>query len=182
MGLYIVFLRPLVHVERKYLGKKTGGGLYKTVKNEDNIKTHQVYDIQYDDYRNVNQYTFSFSLQMVDCIKNGDYKKAFSILEDNHSMEAEFCLQELIKYILYSLNASLELGESIHSADDVMAAGFNWCPPLAMIDVLGGKEKFVQLCEERTNIKKSMGDSRNKLYDKIEKSQYDFRRFIKAKL
>lgn len=169
-------------VERKYLGKKTGGGLYKTVKNEDNIKTHQVYDIQYDDYRNVNQYTFSFSLQMVDCIKNGDYKKAFSILEDNHSMEAEFCLQELIKYILYSLNASLELGESIHSADDVMAAGFNWCPPLAMIDVLGGKEKFVQLCEERTNIKKSMGDSRNKLYDKIEKSQYDFRRFIKAKL
>ncbi len=63
-----------------------------------------------------------------------------------------------------------------------MAAGFNWCPPLALIEAFGGKEIFVKLCEERieNSVLREM-DFKN-LVKAVEKSAYDYRKFIKAKL
>ena len=55
---------------------------------------------------------------------------------NNHSQEADICLCFLLNYIVYSLYATKEVGHDITAADDVMAAGFNWCPPLAMYQAL----------------------------------------------
>lgn len=163
------------------MGKKTGGGLYKTILHDSGAKIHQVYDIENDYYRETIKYTFPFVEQMLACIEVGDYDKAFELLEKNYSVEAELCLRELLKYVLYSLNAAEEVGYDIHAADDVMAAGFNWCPPLAMVEALGGKERFEGLCRERIPETWLDVEDKNRLLHHIEQSKYDYRRFVKAK-
>ena len=62
-----------------------------------------------------------------------------------------------------------------------LAAGFNWCPPLAMIEALGGKECFAALCRERIEESWLSLGGQEELLDRVEKSKYDFRRFMKAK-
>lgn len=163
------------------LGRKVGVGLYKTVVHDSGTKIRQVYDIETGHYRETMKYTFPFVEKMVSFLQLGDYDKAFYVLEKNHSAEAELCLGELLRYILYSLSATEKVGYDIHSADDVMAAGFNWCPPLAMIEALGGKEHFKALCKERIEESWLSIDTQEHLLNRVEKSKYDFRRFIKAK-
>ena len=132
-------------------------------------------------YRETMKYSFPFVEQMVSFLQMGDYENAFRVLERNHSVEAELCLCELLRYVLYSLSATEDVGYDIHSADDVMAAGFNWCPPLAMIEALGGKERFKDLCKERIADGWLSIDIQEHLLNRVEKSKYDFRRFVKAK-
>lgn len=111
----------------------------------------------------------------------GDYVQGFKALISNRSQEAELCCSFLLKYVLYSLEAAKDVGYDIHSADDVMAAGFNWCPPLAIIEELGGKETFHDLCMERIGEDICGKINLEEVLAEAELSQYDYRRFIKAK-
>lgn len=168
-------------IDRGFLGRKSGGGLYKTVLHDSGMKIHQVFDIETGIYRNTIKFTFPFVEKMLESLKDGDYCRVFHILKSNHSLEAEICLYFLLKYILYSLRATELVGYDIHSADDVMATGFNWCPPLAMIQALGGIDEFTGLCKERIN--KGILERVNlaHLLRRVEPSKYDYRKFIKAK-
>ena len=58
-----------------------------------------------------------------------------------------------------------------------MAKGFNWIPPIALIDVLGGKEEVILLCN------KILGKSNkySKILNDISKSQFGYEKYIKAK-
>lgn len=168
-------------VRKGHLGRKAGAGLYKTVLHDSGVKIHQVYDIENGYYRETMDYKFPFVEQMISFLQDGDYKDAVHVLENNFSAEAELCLQELLRYILYSLYAAETVGYHIHAADDVMAAGFNWCPPLALIEALGGKETVKALCRERIDTFWLSQDRQEHLLNKAEPSRYDFRRFIRAK-
>lgn len=168
-------------IETGNLGRKSGAGLYKTVVNKDGTKMHQVYDIEQNEYREVIKYTFPFVERMVGLLKTGDYDDAFKSLIENQSQEANICCMFLLKYILYALHTADCVGEDIHSADDVMATGFNWCPPLALIEAFSGTESFGKLCEERIDSEILNKIKLEELLDKVEKSQYDYRRFVKAK-
>lgn len=163
------------------LGRKSGSGLYKTVLHDNGAKIHQVYDVETGIYRSVMKYTFPFVEQMLANLKEGSYEAAFHVLSTNRSQEAEMCLYFLLKFVLYSLRATELVGYDIHSADDVMAAGFNWCPPLAMIQALGGVDEFEGLCRERIagNILEQV--NMKHLLQRVEHSKYDYRKFIKAK-
>lgn len=163
------------------LGRKSGGGLYKTVLHDSGVKIRQVYDIEHKYYREIMPYRFPFVEEMVQSLRIGDYDHAFRTLEENHSQEAKICCELLLKYVLYSLTAAKEVGYDIHSADDVMATGFNWCPPLAMVDAFGGAEKIFKLCSERMDESILKEIDLFVLRDLIEPSKYDYRRFIKAK-
>ena len=136
-------------IEKGMMGRKTKQGLYKTVTYSNGLKIHQVYDIAHGSYREVIRYTFPFVEEMLTHLQVGDYDEAMDVLKSNHSAEAEICLEGLLKYVLYALSATGLVGYDIHAADDVMAAGFNWCPPLAMVQALGGKREFGRLCRER---------------------------------
>ena len=125
-------------VEEKKLGRKTGMGLYQLVRYENGFKRNTVLDINTGLYRDVIPYVFPFVDKMKKYIAEGDYDKAFERLVNNYSQEAEICLSFLLKYIVYSLYATEEVGYTIEAADDVMATGFNWCPPLAMSNILFG--------------------------------------------
>ena len=168
-------------IEEGNVGRKSGGGLYKTVEHDSGVKIHQVYDIESGTYRNVMHYTFPFIETMIEKLNEGEYSIAFQTMENNRSSEAELCCYFLLKYVLYSLEATRMVGYDIEAADDVMATGFNWCPPLAMIEALGGVEKFRELCEERMDFQVLKEINYMHLLQDVRPSKYDFRRFIRAK-
>lgn len=161
------------------LGRKSGAGLYQRIKYENGLTRQTVYDINTGLYRDVIPYVFPFADKMKKYIAEGDYVKAFERLVNNRSQEAEICLSFLLKYIVYSLYATAEVGYSIEAADDVMATGFNWCPPLAMYQALATVTDVPQLIRERLPEICSKLDVNRMLAD-VKPSKYDYRIYFKS--
>jgi 3-hydroxyacyl-CoA dehydrogenase len=168
-------------IEEKRLGKKTGCGLYQTAINSDGNRIFKVYDIANERYRIKENYVFPFSKQMIKYFKKGSYASALDILMDNQSIEANICKQFLIHYVLYSITTAKAIGENIYAADDAMANGFNWIPPLAFVDAMGGCENFKKIA--LTKLPKTYLSIINldKILEDVPKSKYDYRPFLKAK-
>lgn len=162
-------------------GKKAGAGLYKTIVHDDGKKSHQVYDIAYEDYREQMKYTFPFAEDMIKSLQIGNYEEAFRTLIENQSQEARLCCEFLLKYIIYSLNTADELGCEQNAADDVMATGFRWCPPLALLKAFSQVTDFKKLCMDRLDERIFSEIEEKQLLEKPMKSKYDYRRFILAK-
>ncbi|WP_286152386.1 3-hydroxyacyl-CoA dehydrogenase family protein [Sporofaciens musculi] len=162
------------------IGRKAGEGLYKTIIHDNGTKIHQVYDIEHGYYREKMKYTFSFVEEMIRFLRIGDYESAFQTLVRNQSTEAKLCCEFLLKYIVYGLYAAKELGCGKCDADDVMAAGFHWCPPVAMFEAFSTVVDFEKLCKERLERKIFEILKKQSLQDGIEKSRYDYRKFILA--
>lgn len=161
------------------LGRKTKGGLYQQIKYDNGLKRQTVYDINSGMYRDIIPYAFPFADKMKRYISEGDYEEAFKCLISNHSQEAEICLSFLLKYIVYSLYATEEVGYSVESADDVMATGFNWCPPLALYQGLSSvanisdliKDRLPDICQ-RIDVDRYLAN--------INQSKYDYRPYFKS--
>lgn len=161
------------------LGRKTGAGLYKTVRFEDGSKKQLVWDIISEKYRDQMAYVFPFAENMKNNIAEGNYQEAFEELINNHSTEAEICLAFLLKYIVYSMYTAKSVGYSVEAADDVMATGFNWCPPLALYGAIGRvadvkkliKTRLSEICE-----KIDLDD----LLSNTPDSKYDYRPYMKS--
>lgn len=154
-------------------GRKAGAGLYKTVVHDSGVKLHQVYDIAHGCYRERIRYSFPFANEMLRFLQVGDYGSAFRTLVENQSFEATMCCRFLLKYIVYSLNTVKLLGCDMGAADDVMAAGFRWCPPSAMLEAFAAVTDFEELCRERLDMRIEL--------EGVGKSGYDYRKFILAK-
>ena len=125
-------------ISEKKLGRKSGEGLFKLQLNEDGSKTILVYDILKNSYREKNKYSFEFANKMKAYLHNGDYVEAFLTLKNDNSLEGKICKDLLKRYVEYALFVGKEVAEDISYIDDAMATGFNWCPPLAMSNVLFG--------------------------------------------
>ena len=168
-----------VLIDQNRLGRKSGGGLYQRVKYDNGLVRQTVLDINTGLYRDVIPYVFPFADKMKTYIAVGDYQKAFERLVNNHSQEAEICRFFLLDYIVYSLYATKEVGYTIEAADDVMATGFNWCPPLAMYQALSTvtdvpsliRENLPDFCK-RINI--------DELLAEVKLSKYDYRLYFKS--
>ena len=166
-------------IEEQKLGRKTGGGLYQQIRYDNGLKRMTVYDINTGLYRDVLPYTFPFADKMKKHFFTGNYQMSFSRLVSNRSLEAEICLSFLLKYIVYSLYAAEEVGYSVEAADDVMAAGFNWCPPLALYQALSLSADVPALIRER--LPEICGQIDVPAYlSKVKPSKYDFRPFFKS--
>ena len=159
------------------LGKKVNRGFYYKDRDRNILF---VYDVKQKLYRIVNSYQFYFSNEMIKNLKVGNYTKAISILINDESHEAIICKTMLLKYVLYSLKVSLEISNDISACDDVMATGFSWIPPIAVIDLLGGKEVLRKLTYiYLENQYRKLVDA---LYSEIPcHSKYDYRPFLKAR-
>lgn len=160
------------------LGKKTGEGLYKTIRYDNGLKRLAVLDINTGLYRDKIDYVFPFSEKMKNCISDGDYEDALKCLIDNHSQEAEICLQFLLKYIVYSMLSAREVGDSVSAADDVMATGFNWCPPLALYHALSSVTDVNKLIQDR--LEGIVNVDLKEIIKEVPLSQYDYRVYFKS--
>lgn len=168
-------------IDQKKLGRKSGEGLYKLIKNEYGEKHILVYDIKLGIYREEIEYNFPFAILMKKYLRDGDYNDAIRVLINNKSQEADICLRFLLRYIVYSLYTSEHVGYNLRVADDVMATGFTWCPPFAMMEV------FTQVCDLRKLMKERLQpeivnavDIDHIISEQI-KSKYDYRIYFKAK-
>lgn len=166
-------------VKEGKLGRKAKEGLYKTIKYDSGIKRLAVYDLNTNQYRDKIDYVFPFSDKMISFIHEGDYTKALEQLVSNKSQEARICLSFLLKYIIYSLSTAKEVGDSVEAADDVMATGFNWCPPLAL------NEALASVCNVKDAVNETIGKEAADMYEKLAKdlpkSKYDYRVYFKSK-
>ena len=162
------------------LGKKVNEGFYKTITGASGHKIRYVYDIQSAKYRPENTFNFSFINKMKKLIKESNYRLAYDSLINSDEFEARICVEFLITYVLYSMVATEEVGDHPGAADDVMATGFNWCPPYGIIEALGGEKVFEELVKERIDRRIQKSIQVNMLFEKIEYSKYDYRRYIKA--
>lgn len=120
------------------LGKKTNCGLFKTELDENGKKVKLVFDIASNQYLPIRKYDLDFANNMNKHLENGDYKLAFEILNSDTSKEAAICRYFLKDYVEYSLLGAKEVCEDLTAVDDAMAAGFNWCPPLALSNAVFG--------------------------------------------
>ena len=168
-------------IDNGKLGRKSGEGLYKLIKNDSGDKRMMVWDIKTGQYRDEIKYTFPFALRMKEFLKVGDYDNAIKELISNRSLEADICLRFLLRYIVYALYIAENVGYDLRVADDVMATGFTWCPPFAMM------EAFSNVCDLGALMKKRL---RPDILDNVNidhiiaeqiKSKYDYRIYFKAK-
>ena len=168
-------------IDQKKLGRKSGEGLYKLIKNDNGDKLMMVYDIKHGVYRDEIKYTFPFALRMKKNLRNGNYDEAFRVLINNKSQEADICLRFLLGYIVYALYTAEHVGYDLRVADDVMATGFTWCPPFAMIEAFSRVCDLGALMKERL-LPDILGnvDIDHIIGEQI-KSKYDYRIYFKAK-
>ncbi|MBQ3603271.1 MAG: 3-hydroxyacyl-CoA dehydrogenase family protein [Clostridia bacterium] len=166
-------------ISNSWLGRKSGKGFYSTVKDGE-TKKRLVYDIALGDFREIRKYNIPFVGIVVENLRNGNYKAAFDTLQSDKSQEAQICKELLISYVIYSLFSARESGCNASNADTVMAEGFNWVPPMALVKAFGGKEKLLDM------IRKEFSSSFENIdYETLilsaEFSDYDYRRYLKAK-
>jgi 3-hydroxyacyl-CoA dehydrogenase len=168
-------------IDRGKLGRKVGQGLYRLEKMGDGTRKIFVWDIKHKEYREVIKYIFPFAVKMKEFIKNGDYDSAILELINNRSLEANICIDFILNYIIYSLHIAELVGYDLRVADDVMATGFTWCPPFAMM------EAFSEVCDLRQLITDRLPSSFVSMIDvdyivtRHIKSNYDYRIYFKAK-
>lgn len=166
-------------IDKKKLGRKSGGGLYQLIRYDSELKRQTVLDIDTGLYRDVIPYAFPFAAKMKKCLSEGDYRRALKQLVNNHSLEAEICRHFLLNYIVYSLYTAKEVSDTIEAADDVMAAGFHWCPPMAMYQALSTVADVPSLIMENVpDICKKVNVL--ELLAEVRPSKYDYRLYFKS--
>lgn len=167
-------------IAEKKLGGKTGCGLYWTDFANSSAYRQKVWDIETKKYRECNNYNFPFAEQMKLHISSGNYSDALRVLIQDSSQEAKICVELLLKYILYSVYSANEVGGSLEDADDVMATGFNWCPPLALYYAILEVTDVESLIANRIpEIAKKVDWKR--LSEEIQPSKYNYRIYFRTK-
>lgn len=163
------------------LGRKSGKGFYKLLRNDSGEKRKLVWDIKTKRYRDVINYSFPFAIRMKEALRVGDYDCAISELVGNKSQEADICLRFLLRYIVYSLYTAEHVGYDLRVADDVMATGFTWCPPFALIDAFSRVCDLRDLMKDRLKPEILNNVNIDHILERRIKSRYDYRLFFKAK-
>ena len=183
-GLYCLPPYMEALLARGALGRKSGGGLFRQSVGAGGETVREVYDIASDAYRPAVRYTVPFARAMCACLHTGDYAGAFRGLLYDGSEEAALCRRMLGQYLLYAAVVAEETGCSLHDADTAMATGFDWCPPLALLDALGTAGDGFRLCEPLCR-----GEQETAALARLRavpalhgrRSAFDFRPFFRAK-
>lgn len=168
-------------IDKGMLGRKSKQGLYKLIKNDNGEKRMMVWDIKEGVFRDEIKYCFPFAIRMKEFLKVGDYDQAILELINNHSQEADICLRFLLRYIIYSLYTAEHVGYDLRVADDVMATGFTWCPPFAMMEAFSRVCDLGALMKERLSLEIVKAVDIDHILSLQIKSRYDYRIYFKAK-
>lgn len=144
--------------------------IYKKI---DNVS--KVYDIQTDKFRDVQVYKIDWIDEINSLLREGYYDKARDVFLSIDTYEARFCKKLLVKYILHALMIANNEKVQLKAVDVAIASGYNWCPPLALIEYFGGKDTINALVKE-LNIDI---DAESLLKDVIP-WDYDYRRYLRV--
>jgi 3-hydroxyacyl-CoA dehydrogenase len=163
-------------ISNNFLGNKTGQGFYKK---EGDQKL--VFNIDKKTYESIPKFNVEFINEVKKLISEGEYKKAFEIILKTKTFESTIIQYFFARYISYSLSLVGVVVKTKEDIDKVMAYGFNWLPPCALIDLIGGKNEAIKLIEQNKLLvpneisNHSLNGNFYTLQDEL-----DFRSFIKA--
>jgi 3-hydroxyacyl-CoA dehydrogenase len=76
----------------------------------------------------------------------GRYREAFQVFAEERGADADLMRHVVLGYVSYGLNRVGEVVETVADVDRIMAFGFNWAPPGALVDVIGAR-RTVQLLD-----------------------------------
>lgn len=138
-------------IDRGHLGNKTPalGGFFRRVK-EDGKNLNLVLDPVSGEYKSLAELKVKplvFVEKMRELHRIGCYADAFKVFCRAEGEEADLARRVIFGYISYGLNRVGD-GEVVAEARDVdriMAFGFNWAPPSALVDLIGVKETLAAL-------------------------------------
>jgi len=139
------FIQHLINLGK--LGTKSGEGLYKTVRYADGRKERLVYDITSQTYIKIPELRLPFAAEAKRRIALADYRGVLRVICEDGSEEARLCRYFLARYLSYAFSIIGEVIDTRDCIDSVMGFGFNWAPPSAYVDLLGGVDRAVRLIE-----------------------------------
>jgi len=139
------FMQKLI--DQGALGNKAGKGLYKREKNEEGKTILRVYNIDKNDYELPPQIDLSFKNKAMEYVKESNYRGLANHIKNSSGSEAELVRYFIARYISYSLLLVPEVTD-IKGVDGAMGFGFNWVPPTAWVDLLGGVEETKKFIEK----------------------------------
>lgn len=173
------FCRNLILSGR--LGRKTHdlGGLFKLEVDADGTRRPLVFDVDTYEYCEREPQAMPFADHVVEALRCGDYRRAVAeIFSDDD--QARLCARMLCEYLVYALWAAERVSGDVRSADDVMAAGFNWCPPLALVEAMELLGNVAELVRYHTDARVTEALDIERILDRLPASRYDFRRYFRA--
>ena len=131
-------------IKNHSLGLKSGAGLYKTVKASDGSKSRFVYNIKTKKYEPQPVINLPFITKVQENIYYGRYQEAMDIIKNSREWGSQLTRYFIARYISYSLSLVGDIVDSSINIDKIMAYGFNWIPPTALVDLLGGKTEAIK--------------------------------------
>lgn len=123
-------------LERGVLGSKSGGGFFRRSRERGRF----VLDLKTGDYVPVGEVELpelSFIDEIAFLHRLGEYGAAMQRFCQAEGPEAELARRVVAGYISYAFCRVGEVTETIAGIDRIMAAGFNWAPPSALVDLIG---------------------------------------------
>ncbi|MCI5144111.1 MAG: 3-hydroxyacyl-CoA dehydrogenase family protein [Candidatus Electrothrix sp. AR3] len=140
------FMQHLINIDR--LGVKSGKGLYnyQTLSAGESGEKYY-FDISTNKYLPVAAIDLEFVKQANNYIANSDYQKAVNIICNAKGSAGEICRYIIANYISYAFSLVGQVVDDVESIDKIMSFGFNWVPPSAWVDLLGGHEATIDFLE-----------------------------------
>jgi len=133
--------------ERGHLGDKTPdlGGFYRRVKVDGRTET-QVLDPGTGRYTPAQPLRVPFVEEVRDLHRRGRYRQGIDRFMSAEGEQADLARRVVLGYISYALLRAGEVVDEYADIDRIMAAGFNWAPPSALVDLIGA-QRTMQLLE-----------------------------------
>jgi 3-hydroxyacyl-CoA dehydrogenase len=118
------------------LGRKSGGGFFK----RDESKRTFCLDLETGRYVPADEVRLpdlGFVERVAALHRAGDHRGAWLELVRAPEPSAALARRVIAGYIAYAFERVGEVTASIHGIDRIMASGFNWAPPGALVDTIG---------------------------------------------
>ena len=132
-------------IDQGALGNKKGKGLYMREKTPEGKSVKKVYNIKTGNYEEAPKLDLSFKKKAAALIHDSRYFDFAELLKTEKGEEADLVRRFIARYISYSFSLVPDVTDQ-DGVDGAMGFGFNWVPPSAWVDLLGGidaAKKFI---------------------------------------
>lgn len=167
-------------IDKGFLGMKSKQGLYKKTEIEGGAKRIEVYNPREKRYEALPSIELDFKSKALEAVRDANYPRAINILKEAKGWEADLLRYFIARYISYSFSLIPEVSDQ-KGIDGAMGFGFNWLPPSAWVDLLGGVAESCRFMEkQKVPVPEFLSNASDngRLY--ALQSQLDYRSLFKA--
>lgn len=151
-------------LEAGQLGRKTGGGFYRMIKNEDGSKNRETYDLDTGNWRAAIEAELT------------EQEQDFATAMFTNSLAGQFAWELMGGTLAYAADLVPQIADDIVNVDRAMRWGFNWAQgPFEMLDTIGPAKFAERLTAEGKpvpNMLQKLLDSGNSQFYQADGSEF----------